>query len=627
MGLRPLRICSLPARGTPADTRENSGEAGRPDPEKLLGDLKREEKRERRGQLKIFFGYAAGVGKTYTMLKTAHKLKAEGVDVVLGYVEPHSRPETMELIDGLEALPVRQLTHHGIRICEMDTDGILRRRPEAVLVDEYAHTNAPACRHRKRYQDVKELLEAGIDVYTTVNVQHLESLMDIVGAITGVVIRERIPDSAFELAAEVQLVDIEPVELIRRLREGKVYKKEQAQRALDHFFTEEKLTALREIALRRMADRVNRAAEREQLRAKSAYVTEEHILVGISAAPSSPKIIRAAARLAQAFGCPLTGLYVENVPRDQMPPEDRKRLEENLRLAEQLGAVTETVYGDDIPFLLAEYARTSGVSKIVAGRSHARRIFLWKASFTDRLALLAPGIDIYIIPAGRPAGRRRYTPPRKFSAPAFLKGMIALLFGIMAAVFLYVKEPAAVTFILAAALLAAILIWKMRLQERELARTAYRIRLLMDMNQRLQSERDAAGIGRVLSSRLGKILGRRVVFYGRENGRLGRAILCDEKGCEQQDPQLTGESERAVAEWVFLNRRRAGAGTDTLGNAACYYLAVRSQSEAFGVAGIELGQGKPLDPFEHNVVFAILAEAAIALERETLVTLHTGAEH
>ena len=596
-------------------------EIQRPDPEKLLHELKRVERREGRGKLKIFFGYAAGVGKTYSMLRAARKLKDAGTDVVLGYVEPHSRPDTQMLMDGFETISVQVIPYHGIQLKEMDIDAILKRRPELILVDEYAHTNAPGCRHRKRYQDVEELLKAGIDVYTTVNVQHLESLCDIVASVTGIFVRERIPDQAFELAEEVQLVDVEPAELISRLKEGKIYKQEQALRALENFFTEEKLTALREIALRRMADRVNRISEREKKRNGNEYFTEEKILVGLSSSPSNPKIIRAAARMARAFDGTLTGLYVESIPRTKMKEEDRKRLEENIRLAEQLGAEIETICGEDVPFLIAEYARTSGISKIVAGRSYTRRGALKRSTFTDRLAMFAPNIDIYIIPDSRPGylrrpGKVKY--PGGLSAPAVLKGVLIFLFGIMIGVCFYVQEPVTLTFLFAAGFLAGFLILKMRIQERELAKTVYRTRLLMDTNQRLQSEKDPAGIGRVMAMQLGKILDRRVVYYGRGEGRPTEPVVYDERGEAEESGALTGKNERAVAEWVYKNRKRAGAGTDTLGSAACYYLAIRNQSEVFGVAGIEMKPGEALGAFENNVIFAVLAETAVAMEKEML---------
>ena len=229
-------------------------EEERPDPEKILKEITFEEEKQYWGKLKIFFGYAAGVGKKYTMLKAARRLQKNGTDVVIGYLEPHARPETMKLAEGLEQVPVKQVEYNGMQLKEMDIDAVLRRHPQVVLVDEYAHTNVNRSRHQKRYQDVEEILKAGISVYTTVNVQHIESLCDIVASITGIIVKERIPDSAFDSADEVQIVDIEPEDLLERFEEGKVYRKEQASRAMEHFFTIEKLTALREIALRRLTE-------------------------------------------------------------------------------------------------------------------------------------------------------------------------------------------------------------------------------------------------------------------------------------------------------------------------------------------------------------------------------------
>lgn len=243
------------------------------------------------GRLKIFFGYAAGVGKTYAMLEAAHQAQKEGVDVVVGYVEPHARPDTLALLEGLEVLSCREVDYRGIRLREFDLDGALARRPQLILVDELAHSNAPGCRHTKRYQDVEELLQAGINVYTTVNVQHLESLNDLVTSITGIVVNERIPDHVFDRANQVELVDIAPADLEKRLEEGKIYRQRQAKQALENFFTAENLTALREIAMRRTADQLNRTAVQEK-KGKAARAGD-HILICLSSAPSNAKVIPA----------------------------------------------------------------------------------------------------------------------------------------------------------------------------------------------------------------------------------------------------------------------------------------------------------------------------------------------
>ena len=367
--------------------------------DKLLKAIQEEERDKTRGCLKIFFGYAAGVGKTYAMLKAAHEAKQRGIDVIAGYIEPHARPKTAALLPGLEVLPSKSVPYNGITLREFDIDAALQRKPQLILVDELAHTNADGSRHAKRYQDIKELLYAGIDVYTTVNVQHIESLNDMVASITGVFVRERIPDSIFDQADQVELVDIEPQELIERLKEGNVYRESQAKRAVNNFFTVENLTALREIALRRCADRVNILTENSRIKSHGDYHTDEHILVCLSSSPSNAKLIRTAARMANAFRSDFTALFVETPAFSAMKAEDKKRLQDNVHLARQLGAKIETVYGDDIPLQVAEFARLSGVSKIVIGRSAAAKKHLFsKPTLTEKLIAHAPNLDVHIIP-------------------------------------------------------------------------------------------------------------------------------------------------------------------------------------------------------------------------------------
>lgn len=377
----------------------------RQSPERFLKQIEKEEQSLNRGHLKIFFGYAAGVGKTYAMLKAAHSARKRGIDVVAGYVEPHDRPQTSALINGLECLPNLVTEYNGIVLSEFNLDAALVRHPQLILVDELAHTNAPLCRHTKRYQDIQELLNAGIDVYTTVNVQHIESLNDTVAAITGIMVHERIPDSVFDNADQVELVDIEPQELIERLQSGNVYNSVQAERAAENFFTVENLTALREIALRRCADRVNLLTEAVRTKSRSDYHTDEYILVCLSSSPSNARIIRTAARMANAFKGDFAALFVETPDYQVMPEEDVKRLRSNMRLAEQLGAKIETVYGEDVSDQIAEFARLSGVSKIVIGRSSATKKSIFsKPTLTEKLIASTPNLDVHIIPDGKNTG-------------------------------------------------------------------------------------------------------------------------------------------------------------------------------------------------------------------------------
>lgn len=387
------------------------------DPDKILQEIKEEEAKNlelgagRRGKLKVFFGYAAGVGKTYAMLDTAREAAASGADVVVGYVEPHARPDTMTLLKGLLALPAMVTEHKGIQLKEFDLDGALARKPEIILVDELAHTNAPGCRHRKRYQDVQELLDAGLNVYTTINVQHLESLHDIVASITHIQVNERVPDRIFDEADKIELVDIEPEELLVRLAAGKVYGKEQAGRAMSNFFTMENLTALREIALRRTADQVNKAVMRERQAKGRDYYTAEHVLVCLSPSPSNEKVIRTAARMASAFRAELTAVVVETPGGKKLPERVRKAMENNIGLAKQFGASVVTLYGEEVAARIALYAKNNGISKIVIGRTVRPKGFgglgRRRKNLIDRLLALVPNMDIYVIPDVRAKAQKR----------------------------------------------------------------------------------------------------------------------------------------------------------------------------------------------------------------------------
>ena len=368
------------------------------------------------GKLKIFFGYAAGVGKTFAMLSAAHRMQKAQHDVVVGYIERHTRPDTLALIEGLEQIPVRKTAYQGITLSEFDLDAALKRKPEIILVDELAHSNAPTSRHKKRYQDIEELLQAGIDVYTTVNVQHLESLNDLVASITHISVSERVPDYIFDSADAVELVDIEPCDLITRLQAGKVYQKRQATRALGNFFTQDNLEALREIALRRTADRLSRKA------ALSGNATtskaEEHILICLSESPSNAKAIRTAARMAEAFHSGLTALFVESSAVKDFKDYQLKQLRNNLTLAEQLGAQITTLYGEDPAVQIAEYAKISGITKIVMGRTnYPEHIHFYRRNLADKLTKLAGDIDIYVIPdmQSRPPLRTSFKNPQKLS--------------------------------------------------------------------------------------------------------------------------------------------------------------------------------------------------------------------
>ncbi|WP_322043005.1 sensor histidine kinase KdpD [Paraburkholderia sp. J67] len=374
----------------------------RPDPDELLDRLQREEEKRRRGKLKIFFGASAGVGKTYAMLQAARRRADEGVDVVVGIVETHGRSETAALTNGLDVLPRQRLAYRGRVLDEFDLDATLARKPQLVLVDELAHSNVPGARHMKRWQDVYELLDAGIDVYTTVNVQHLESLNDVVGQITGIRVWETVPDRVFDGADEVTLVDLPAEELLDRMRDGKVYLPAQAERAVRNFFRKGNLIALRELALRRTADRVD--AQMHEYRAdrsiQHVWQARERLLVCVGPGPEAPALVRAAARLAASLKADWIAVYVETPKLQRLPDAIRERTLGALKLAAELGAETSTLAGEDAAVTLAGYARLRNVSKLVAGASLRSGFSRWlQRPFGERLAEKAGDADLTLVRA------------------------------------------------------------------------------------------------------------------------------------------------------------------------------------------------------------------------------------
>jgi two-component system sensor histidine kinase KdpD len=380
----------------------------RPDPDVLLAQVQAEESQRARGKLKIFLGYAAGVGKTFAMLDAAHRRKAEGVEVVIGYVETHKRPETEGLLRDLETIPRKYVQHRGIPLPEMDVDKVLARRPQLALVDELAHTNAPGSRHAKRYQDVEELLAAGIDVYTTLNIQHLESLNDIVAQITGIVVRETIPDRVLDEASEIEVVDLPPGELQQRLKEGKVYVPEQVAHAIQRFFRQGNLTALREIALRRAAERVDdQMLAYMQTRAIAGpWPARERLLVLVSPGTRSERMVRTARRLADELDAEWYALYVEPPAPAGPSAAAREQAARALEFADELGAKAVTLVGSDVVETALAYAQTHNVTKIIAGKPLGPRWRqFWRGSIVDQLVRRSGPIDVYVIshePAERP---------------------------------------------------------------------------------------------------------------------------------------------------------------------------------------------------------------------------------
>lgn len=630
----------------------------------------------RRGRLKIFFGYAAGVGKTYAMLEAAQRAKGQGVDVVAGYIERHTRPDTLSLLEGLEQIPAKTVIYKGIRLKEFDLDTALKRRPELLLVDELAHSNAPGCRHSKRYQDVEELLRAGIDVYTTVNVQHLESLNDLVASITHISVSERIPDSVFDSADQVELVDIEPDDLIVRLQSGKIYKKKQASRALDHFFTKNNLTALREIAMRRTADRLSRKAQKAEN--ETAAKAGEHILVCISASPSNAKVIRTAARMAEAFHSGFTALFVETAGTKELKGESLKRLRDNMRLAEQLGARIATVYGEDPAIQIAEYARVSGITKIILGRTtHKAPPFMKNKALADRLTDRMEDVDIYIIPDVQPLYKRKKKllrrPEQKLRWSDLLRsaliiaaatgvgfvfyegglreanliivyllgvvltavwtngyfyGILASLLSVVAFNFFFTiprfslrafdpNYPVTFFVMLLASCISCSLATRVKRQARQSAQRAYYMELLMSSNQKLQQGKNEWEIIQIAARQLEALLGRPILYALAERDRK-LAFQVYPPSDEERILGLMTPEEMGVAEWVAQNDKHAGATTNTLSHAQNLYLSVRGNQGGMAVVGIPSKFYPPLEAFEKNLMIAVLDECGLILERRKL---------
>ncbi len=371
-------------------------EPARPTPEQFLNLIRRQE----RGRLKVYLGSSAGVGKTYAMLREGQRLKKQGVDVAIGIVETHGRAETAEQVGDLEVIPPRQIEYRGVTLREMDVDAILARRPTVCLVDELAHTNAPGSRHPKRYQDVEDLLRTGIHVITTVNIQHLESLYDEVERATGVKVKERLPDSVLADADQIVNVDVSAEDLLERLKAGKVYPPERAERALENFFTAANLTRLREITLTEMAHLIDHRGRRADADQAPASATER-VMVGLSSlSPNAPALLRKTARLADRLNVPWYVVYIQTPAEDltRIDAATQRVLGKNLELAQQLGGIPMTFRGKDVASTIAAFAREYGIKIIVMGKSrqpwYSR---LRGASILEQLLRQAEGVDVVIV--------------------------------------------------------------------------------------------------------------------------------------------------------------------------------------------------------------------------------------
>jgi two-component system, OmpR family, sensor histidine kinase KdpD len=644
----------------------------RPGPDALLDRFRAAERRTRRGKLKIFFGAAPGVGKTYSMLEAAQRLRAGGADVVVGWVDTHGRPETAALLVGLALLRRHQATYRGIALEELDIDAALRRHPALLLVDELAHTNAEGSRHRKRWQDVMELLDAGIDVWSTVNVQHLESLNDVVAQITSIRVRETIPDSVLDQADELELVDLPPEALIERLQQGKVYLPEQAQRAVSHFFRKGNLLALRELALRSTAERVDAdvRAYRVEHGIETTWPAAERILVCVGPGPHAARLVRAARRMAAGLRADWTAVYVEIPAHARLPQEDRDWVTQHLRLAESLGARVARLAGDSVSAALLAYAREHNVTRVLVGkptRSHWRDFF--GGSLLDQLIRGSADIEVHVSSGDPVEGASRRPPavlnlhsrPASYfgslatvalaTAVAFLMRShfqttdlvlvfllattyVAVRFGrgpsllaatLGVAIFDFFFVPPRFTFTVAdviylptfgVMLVVGLIVSTLATRVRERAEAARAqaewSATLHAFARELAHARDvnaiAAATARQIEAALG---GTAAVLVARGEGAL--AAIPGASGF------ALDESEAAVARWAYEHGQPAGQGTDTLPGTTALYLPLQSGARALGVVGFRSAEGRPLTEANRRQMLEALAQqAASALERALL---------
>ncbi len=649
----------------------------RPDPDELLARVREDEAKAARGRLTIFFGAAPGVGKTYTMLEAA-RLEAEDQkrDVVIGIAETHGRYDTGSLLIGLELLPRRVVDHRGIKIEEFDLDAALRRRPQLILVDELAHSNAAGSRHLKRWQDVEELLDAGIDVFTSLNVQHLESLNDVVAQITGVVVRETVPDAVFDKAYEVRVVDLPVDQLLERLQEGKVYVADQAaSRAIDNFFKEGNLIALRELALRRTAERVE-AKWRGYKAAhgiEETWHTGERVLVCISASPHSALLIRAARRMATSLHAELIGCYVETPASIRMSTADRERLAQNMRLVESLGGDAVTLRAEDGAIETVRYARKRNVTKIVVGKpTHPRWRDIVKPSFLDNLVRQSREIDVYVISGLplSPAASRAAGPGRKvpYGDPfGYIAAVAAVLTTASAAWFLFGRKQLAdvvMIFLLGVVLVSMRFGYGPSLVATVLSVLAFDFIfvppffsfavtdlshivtfgvmflvavVISGLTNRIRDQADSAR-GRerrtaslyAVSRELGAATARPALLQAAsqhvtEVFNVKVATLLPGPGDEleivraDEGTLAPGDKDLGVADWVWNHQRAAGAGTDTLPLARALFVPLMGSRGRVGVMALYPSPESRLDdPDERQLLHTIAGLVGSALERTQL---------
>jgi two-component system, OmpR family, sensor histidine kinase KdpD len=645
-----------------------------PKPDELLQQLREEAQVRKRGWLKVFFGYAAGVGKTFSMLEAARAQREIGTDVVLGYVEPHARPETEALTLGMEALAPKSIEYRSIRLKEFDLDAALARKPAVLVVDELAHTNAPGCRYAKRWQDVQELLEAGINVYTTLNVQHVESLNDVVTQISGIQVQETIPDSVFDQADLIELIDLPPEELLQRFAEGKVYVPAQAQLAAQNFFKLPNLIALRELSLRRMAERVNVQVEtaREETAGTRIWATRERFLVCVGPSPTSARLIRVTKRMAAAVRAPWIATYVDT--GTTLSDVARQKLTRNLNLAERLGAETVTLGGQDVAEEIVKYARARNVTRIIIGKTGeaAWREALGR-SVLSRILHQSGDTDVYVIrgkeePVEAGTGQPQGVAPGSADYKSFAKAAVVWAICTLIALLFFklglAETNRVMVYFLGVALVASRYGWRPAICVSFLSvlafdffmvppyftfavnDTQYVITfavmlvisiLISDLTHRIHMQAQASRqreqrteVLYRLSRKLAETVGTHQLAVAAEAELVasfaGEAavLLPDDQGkLKTTVAGPTGwtanQRELAVAQWTFEHSKLAGVGTDTLPDAHALYIPLAGSKGAVGVLAMRpLGADHFDSPDQRQLLETLASQIALALERDRL---------
>ena len=658
----------------------------RPDPDALLAQVKAEEARARRGKLRIFFGATAGVGKTFAMLSAAHAVRLT-TEVVVGYVEPHGRAQTENLIAGLERLPTLPVEYRGMVRQEFDLDAALKRRPAILLVDELAHSNLvggePPPRHPKRWQDIEELLEAGINVWTTLNVQHLESLNDVVAQITGVRQRETLPDRIFDTADEIELIDLPPDDLLARLHAGKVYVPEEVGTAVERFFRKPNLIALRELALRRMTHRVEAAARASLAgdRTSREWLAQDHLLVAVGPDRQAEQLVRAGKRMADALRAQWTVVYVETPALLRLSEQQRNRRIDLLRLAESLGAETVTLDGPTAAAALIEYARTRRATRIIIGAPKRRGWrALWRRSTAAELVQHSPGFDVVTVaerdhatverpgaqaaaPAPPPVHWKRYVAATVISAlctliawpmpPYFELSNIVMIYllGVVVASLRIGRLPSVLTAVLnvicldfffvapkftfavtdaqylvtfavmlTIALVIATLTASVRQQTRVAGARERRTSLLYAMSRELAATRDVDSMARLAVRHVAEVFESDAVV-----------LLPDDAGRLRYPTEAPSESafrgaDLAIAQWVADHGRRAGLGSDTLPASPALYLPLAEAGRGLGVLAVRpRNPRRVLLPEQRHLLETFAGQIGLALERARLADVAAGA--